>query len=166
MIFVCNLAEMPLHAASLRPSHLVSLNNPDELPQTPRGLPAEHHLRLGMHDISAPQAHLVAPDHEQIAALLTFLKAWPGQSPLLLHCYAGVSRSMAAALLALHFHHFTDFAQAVHWLRHTAPHANPNPRIVGIADELLGAGGALIEATQTMGECRPLEVGPLVRVAP
>jgi predicted protein tyrosine phosphatase len=166
MIYVCNLVEMPLHVAALRPSHLVSLNNPDELPQTPGGLSPDNHLRLGMHDISAPQIALVAPDREQVAALLAFLKAWPGQAPLLLHCYAGISRSMAAALLALHFHHFADFTRAARWLRRSAAHANPNRRIVQIADELLGARGALIDAAQAMGDCEPLEVGPLVRVAP
>lgn len=166
MIYVCSLAEMPLQVALLRPSHLVSLNNPDELPQTPRGIPAGHHLRLAMHDISEPRDGLVAPDYAQVATLVAFLEAWPGQFPLLLHCYAGISRSMAAALLALYFHHFDDFAQAAHWLRRAAPHANPNRRIVQIADELLGAHGALLEAVRRMGDSRPIGVGPLVRVAP
>jgi predicted protein tyrosine phosphatase len=166
MIYVCSLAEMPVHFAALRPSHLVSLNNPDELPETPNGLKPDSHLRLAMHDIAAPQPSLVAPDRDHVESLITFLQAWPGESPLLVHCYAGVSRSMAAALLALQFHHFNDVEEAALWLRRAAPHANPNRRILQIADEVLRGGGALLRAAERMGDHQPLEIGPLVRVSP
>lgn len=166
MIYVCNLEEMPRHAESLRPSHLVSLNNPDELPQTPPGVRPSRHLRIAMHDITDPVDDHIHPEVEHVEALVAFLQGWSREGPLLIHCYAGVSRSMAAALIALRLHVFDDPASAARRLRAAAPHARPNRRIIELADPLLGAGGRLVAGLADMGDALPVIQGPLVRVSP
>jgi predicted protein tyrosine phosphatase len=93
MIHVCCLAEMPEHVERLRPSHLVSLVNPDEMPLTPAGIMAERHLRVAVHDICEPLAGCIHPDASHIALLVDFLLEWAHEEgSLLIHCYAGVSR--------------------------------------------------------------------------
>jgi predicted protein tyrosine phosphatase len=76
MIHVCCLAEMPAHVARLRPSHLVSLVNPEEMPDTPAEMPSERHLRLAVHDICEPLPGCVHPEPEHLEILIAFLERW------------------------------------------------------------------------------------------
>lgn len=166
MLYVCSLHEMATCAERLRPSHLVSLNNPDELPRTPPCVEPGRHLRLAMHDVTEATAGCVLPEAEQVQALLHFVADWDGGAPLLIHCYAGVSRSMAAALITLHQRYYRDERSAAAALRAAAPHACPNRRLVALGDGLLGCEGRLLAARDAMGDPRPLERGPLVRITP
>jgi predicted protein tyrosine phosphatase len=94
------------------------------------------------------------------------LQSWPGDEPLLVHCYAGVSRSMAAALIALSLEDDRREMEAARILRAAAPHAHPNARIVALADRLLGRQGRLVAANQAMGPATPVVEGPLVELPP
>ena len=92
-----------------------------------------------------------------------FLRRWkPEAGPVLIHCYAGVSRSMATALIGLVLKAPVREAEAALALRAAAPHAQPNRRMVAIADEILGCGGRLVAARETMGYAPAVERGPLV----
>jgi predicted protein tyrosine phosphatase len=68
------------------------------------------------------------------------------------HCYAGISRSTASAfasVCALNPHRDEEsIAQA---LRRASPTATPNIRIVSLADQLLGRGGRMVAAIETIG---------------
>jgi predicted protein tyrosine phosphatase len=102
MIYVCSLLEMPGHVEALGPSHLVSLVAPVEQPPTPAGIVAERHLRVEVHDISQPLDGHILPERQHVARVIDFVRAWPADDgPLLVHCVAGISRSMAAALIGL-----------------------------------------------------------------
>src|SRR5690348_16368542 len=79
------------------PSHLVSLLSPEHMIATPPGFPAAMHLKLGINDIVDPQEGIAPPAREHIDALLTFARGWDARQPLLIHCWAGISRSMASA---------------------------------------------------------------------
>jgi predicted protein tyrosine phosphatase len=162
MIYVCSLAEMPFHVARLRPTHLVSLVNPEELPRTPDGLLPDRHLKVGVHDICDPIEGCIHPSAEHVALVVDFLQAWAHEEgPLLIHCYAGISRSMATALAGLVAKAPGREAEAAAAMRAAAPHAQPNRLMVALADQYLGCDGRLVAARDAMGYALPGERGPL-----
>lgn len=162
MIYVCNLAEMPGYVEKLGPSHLVSLVTSEEQPPTPAGLLVERHLRLEIHDISEPMDGCVMPQAEHVEQLVAFLRAWGhDDAPLLIHCVAGISRSMAAALIALVVKAGGNEMEAARRIREAAPHAWPNRRMVALADEILGCEGRLVAAREAMGPADFMTTGPI-----
>jgi predicted protein tyrosine phosphatase len=165
VIYVCNLHEMPTHVGTVRPSHLVSLVTSAEQPPTPEGILVERHLRLEIDDISEPMLGGVLPERHHVERLIGFLHVWEhDDAPLLIHCVAGISRSMASALIGLVLKADGREAEAARHLRAAAPHAQPNRRIVALADQILGLDGRLIAAREAMGPADILFHGPLVRV--
>jgi len=134
------------------PSHLVSLLSPEHMIDTPAGFPAGRHLRLGVNDIVDPAAGTAPPARHHIEALLEFSRGWDARQPLLIHCWAGISRSMASAFAILCDRlgpgHELEIARA---MRRRAPHAQPNRLLVRHADDALGRGGAMIAALGGMG---------------
>ena len=99
MLYVCSLREMPTHARTLQPHGLISLVTPAEQPPTPPCVPAERHLRVDIDDICVPCAGAILPSEEHIRSILDGITPWPAGQPILIHCVAGVSRSMATALI-------------------------------------------------------------------
>jgi predicted protein tyrosine phosphatase len=163
MIYVCNLLEMAEHAEALRVSHLVSLVAPGEQPATPACIASGRHHRVGVHDISEPLDGHILPMAEHVAGLIEFVRAWRSdEAPLLIHCVAGISRSMAAALITLVVKAPGRELEAARQVRSAAPHAYPNRRMIELADELLGCEGRLVAARATMGPADLLPFGPLV----
>lgn len=156
---------MPRHARDLRPGRLVSLLPPHEQPTTPARIPPSHHHRVEIDDITEALPDHVLPEREHVGALIDFLLDWRDSRPLLVHCMAGISRSMAAALIAIAAHSPGRELQAARTMRSLAPHAHPNRRMIALADELLGCGGRLVEAREAMGPSQPLAVAPLVRLS-
>jgi predicted protein tyrosine phosphatase len=164
-IYVCNLIEMPGHAQALGVSHLVSLVAPVEQPPTPAVIAAERHHRVGIHDISEPLDGHILPSEAHIEGLIGFVRAWPERdAPILIHCVAGISRSMAAALITLAIKAPGRELEAARHVRNAAPHAWPNQRMIAVADRLLGCGGRLVAARQAMGPADLLPLAPLVRL--
>jgi predicted protein tyrosine phosphatase len=163
MIYVCNLMEMAGHAEALQASHLVSLVSPDEQPATPACITIERHHRVGIHDISEPLDGHILPAQEHVEALIEFVRVWrPEEAPLLIHCVAGISRSMAAALITLVVKAPGRELDAARHVRGAAAHAYPNRRMIALADELLGCEGRLIQAREAMGPPNLLPFAPLV----
>ena len=165
MIYVCNLEEMPRHSAALKPSHLVSVVGRDYQPSTPPGLDSHRHLRMACDDIFDPLPGYVLPEAEHVEALIEFARTWNRAAPMLIHCQAGVSRSMAAALTVNVLHTSQDEKSVAMRLRTVAPHARPNPRIIKLADHLLDRSGRLVAAVQSMGYAQPIVTGNLVELA-
>ena len=165
MIYVCNLREMPGHADALRPSHLISLVEPQEQPPTPGAIGPGRHLRVEIDDISEPAPGQILPEREHVARVIDFVGDWSGEAPLLIHCVAGISRSMAAAMITLSLKTSGQEAAAGEQIRQAAPHAHPNRRMVALADHLLDCGGRLVAAREAMGPGVPLMAGPLVRLS-
>jgi len=163
VLYVCSLIEMPDHVRTLRPDHVVSLLPAAEQPPTPEGLPRERHHRVEIDDVTEARAGSVLPDARHLAALIDYLRACDGKT-VLFHCMAGISRSTAAALVALALDVAGREAEACARLRALAPHAHPNRRMIALADELLGLGGRLVEAREAMGPAVPLVSAPLVRI--
>ena len=134
------------------PSHLVSLLSPEHMIETPPGFPAARHLRLGVNDIVDPAAGTAPPNRKHIDALLEFSRDWDARQPLLIHCWAGISRSMASAFAILCDRlgpgHEIEIARA---MRRRAPHAQPNRLLISHADDALGRRGAMLAALSQMG---------------
>ncbi len=156
MIVVAPLHELEEALARWRPSHVVSLASPGA---DPIFLPGDvARLRLTFHDIVEPRAGLDMATVNDIDALLRFGQEWPARHPLLLHCWAGVSRSPAAAyVIACARNPKLDEGQLAERLRGASPFATPNRHIVALADRALGRGGAMEAAVASIG--RGAEVG-------
>jgi len=142
------------------PSHLISLLSPEHMIATPAGFPAAMHLRLGVNDIVDPAAGTDPPGRQHIDALLDFSRNWDTGQPLLIHCWAGISRSMASAFTILCDRlgpgRETEIAHA---MRQRAPHAQPNRLLVRHADDALGRQGKMIAAVNAMGPPLLVEEG-------
>ena len=135
-----------------RPSHIVSLLSPSHMIPTPEGFDARRHLQLGLDDVSDPRAADFPPGREHIDRLLAFSREWDMQAPFLIHCWAGISRSMASAFTILCDRLGPDREIEIALaMRRRAPHAQPNALLVRHADEALGRSGRMVAALEAMG---------------
>ncbi|TPW33435.1 protein tyrosine phosphatase [Martelella alba] len=120
---------------------------------------AENHLVLHMNDIAFKgTGDLIAPDAHHVDKIIAFARAWDRNTPLLIHCWMGVSRSPAAALIAaLAIDPALDDSTLAMALRAASPSATPNQRLIEIADLRLSRGNRLTDAVRAMGrgaDCR------------
>lgn len=160
-LVVCPLSQVG-DAWALRPSHVLSLLSPDAKAPPRPGVPAPHRLALRFNDITQPMDGLTPPDRDSIQALIDFGRSWPGQAPLLIHCWAGISRSTAAAYIIVceHGARGQERNQALA-LRRASPQASPNALMVAIADEILGRSGHMIRAISEIGRGAEASEGQL-----
>jgi predicted protein tyrosine phosphatase len=164
VIYVCGLDALEEHARRLRPEHVVSLVAPEEQPPTPDGVSPDRHLRIEIHDISQPMPGYILPEEDHVATLIDLFRERRTGSAILIHCLAGISRSTAAALIALAVEHEGLEKEAALRLRAAAPHADPNRRMIALADMLLGRDGRLIAAREGMGPAGSFPMETLFRV--
>ena len=148
-----------------RPSHMMTLLSPEHMIETPAGIEAAQHLRLGVNDVSEVEAAEVPPSAHHVAEIVAFGRSWPAEAPLLVHCWAGISRSTAAAYIVLcdRFGPGTEIeiAQA---LRVRAPHAYPNSLMVSLADLALGREGRMIRAVNMIGRGKIVAEGECIEL--
>ena len=97
MIYVCSMAKVADTVASSGAGRLVTLLSKDTPFERPASIAAGNHLLLSMHDILEDQAEMVAPAQVHVETLLEFVRSWDRRKPILIHCFAGISRSTAAA---------------------------------------------------------------------
>ena len=119
----------------------------------PAVIAAERHLKIGVNDITfAGTGNLIAPQERHVQEVIDFARSWDQNAPLLIHCWMGVSRSPAAALIASLAVAPDDDEQALAFrLRTASPYATPNSRLIEIGDSLLGRGGRLVAAVKAIG---------------
>ena len=101
LIHVCGLPAVPDLVLSSRARHLVTCLGDGGLEQTPLGIMDGRHLKLVMHDIDELRDGYTPPSEAHVADLLDFVGKWDRTAPMIIHCYAGISRSTAAAFIAL-----------------------------------------------------------------
>lgn len=151
-LIVSSLADMPTIVRVARPSHLISLLDPDSMIETPQGLTAERHLKVGVNDIWEPAEGLVCPTAETVEQILAFGRGWLPIDPMLVHCWAGISRSSAAAyILACERAPEVSEHRIAERLRQASSAATPNPLMVELADDMLGRGGRMVDAVRAIG---------------
>ncbi|SCW29310.1 Predicted protein tyrosine phosphatase [Rhizobium mongolense subsp. loessense] len=132
---------------------MISLMAKEQAFHRPGVIAADRHLLLYMNDIAFKgTGNLVAPEEAHVRQLIDFAAAWDQRSPLLIHCWMGVSRSPAAALIAaLSLAPDQDEMALAKRLRSASPYATPNARIVEIGDVLLQRKGRLVDAVRAIG---------------
>ncbi|MCB1447926.1 MAG: tyrosine phosphatase family protein [Rhizobiaceae bacterium] len=111
------------------------------------------HLAIAVNDIAfAGRDGLVAPQEAHVAAIVDFARGWDRSAPLLVHCWMGVSRSPAAALIAaLATDAGLDDDALARALRRASPQASPNSRLIEIGDAALCRSGRLVAAVKAIG---------------
>jgi predicted protein tyrosine phosphatase len=152
MIHVCSLSRLHRTVEETGARHIVTLLKDTDLVQRPDHVAADDHLILGVDDITMPLDGYVAPADEHVTRLLAFVRGWNRAAPLVVHCYAGISRSTAGAFVtACALNPGRDELTIARELRRASPTATPNRRIVSLADRLLGRSGRMIAAIETIG---------------
>ncbi|WP_428699872.1 tyrosine phosphatase family protein [Stappia sp.] len=152
MITVCSLARLSETVERTGARRLVTLISAGTEVRRPQSIAAGDHLFLAFNDITAPAEGLTPPGEIHVRQLLDFVGAWDRAQPMVIHCFAGISRSTAAAYISAcalspHASEVT-LAKA---LRTASPSATPNARLVALADTLLGREGRMTAAVKAIG---------------
>lgn len=157
-IHVCPLSKVPETVRTTGARSLVTLIDSGTPVNRPPEIPPASHLIVTLSDITVQtEGHLLA-DETHIEKLLAFVRGWDQAAPMLMHCWAGVSRSTAAAFIAacaLRPHR--DEAAIAREVRAKSPTATPNPRLVALADAMLRRNGRMVAAIEKIGrgaDCR------------
>ena len=165
MIHVCSLAALPGTVKATGASHVLTVMANVAQVQRPESVLPANHLKVQMDDIIEAMDGFVAPSDSHIEQVLNFVRGWDRSSPLVVHCYAGISRSTAsafAAACALNPHR--DETSIARQIRAASPIASPNRLIVSLADKALGRDRRMLRALDEMGpgsmmvEGRPFRV--------
>lgn len=151
-LHVSPLSRLDETVTAVRARHLVTLINVGTTVVPPAGIAPDRHLFLGMSDINqALDGHVLA-GQEHMARLLAFLRDWDRTEPMVIHCWAGISRSTAAAYIAAcMLGPDRDEEEVAGALRAAAPSATPNARLVALADAALARRGRMIRAIERIG---------------
>jgi predicted protein tyrosine phosphatase len=152
MIHVCSLAALPETVLRTGASHVLTvMGNVDQVTR-PASIKPANHMKVAMDDIIGPMDGYVTPSEQHVEQVLNFVRRWDRAAPLVVHCYAGVSRSTAsafAAACALNPHR--DEMEIARKIRAASPIANPNRLIVTLADKALGRQGRMVRALDEIG---------------
>ena len=151
-IHVCPLTRVEETVTASGASRLVTLLSADTAFERPACIGQDDHLFLRMNDIAEMQAGLVVPGLAHVERLIAFAHGWDRRRPLAVNCFAGISRSTAAAyIVAAALVPERDEAELAWTLRRLSPSATPNPALVRHADALLGRQGRMVSAIAAIG---------------
>jgi predicted protein tyrosine phosphatase len=151
-IHVCSLQRMYATVRETGAGDVVTVIKATTRVPTPEQIAAERHLVLNFSDITEPREGEVMAGERDVAALLDFVTRWDRARPLVIHCYAGVSRSTASAFIAACA--LRPDRSETEWaglLRGFSPTASPNRHLVTLGDRLLGREGRMITAIEAIG---------------
>lgn len=151
-IWISSLELAPGLARRHRPALIVSLLSPyDDFPVF-EGHADERHLRVPIHDIVDDIGDWRAPATTDAERVIRFVEGWDRSAPMLIHCWAGISRSTASAFITACVHNpSADEEEIALAIREASPTASPNARLVAHADALLGRGGRMSRAVAAIG---------------
>ena len=165
MIHVCSLAALPDTVKATGASHVLTVMANVHQVQRPESVLPDNHLKVQMDDITEHMDGFIAPNDSHVLQVLDFVRRWDRNASLVVHCYAGISRSTASAFAAacmLNPHR--DEISIARQIRAASPIASPNRLIVSLADKALGREGRMLRALDEMGpgsmmvEGRPFRV--------
>jgi len=165
MIHVCSLADLHPTVKMTGASHILTVMGKVDQVQRPPSVLEGNHLKVSMDDITEPIDGFVAPCDAHIGQVLDFVRGWDRSAPLVVHCYAGISRSTASAFAAacmLNPHR--DEASIARQIRAASPIASPNRLIVTLADKALQRDGRMLRALDEMGPGNMTVVGQPFRI--
>ena len=151
-IHVSSLARLHETGTRTNASHVVTLINAATVVERPAVITPDRHLFIGVSDITAPIDGHIMPSEAHVHILLDFVQQWDRMHPIVIHCWAGISRSTAAAFItacALFPHQ--DELRIARRLRQASASATPNPVLVSAADQILKRQGRMVSAIQSIG---------------
>ena len=159
-LHVCSLDRIGEAVEETGARTLVTLLSKGTLVTRPPAIRPERHLFIAMSDIVDPIDGHILPAERHVNALLQFVGDWDRAEPLLIHCFAGVSRSTAAAFItACALSPTRDESEIAHAIRAASPTATPNSRLVAVADAILSRSGRMIDAVTAIGRGETCETG-------
>ena len=165
MIHVCSLADLHATVKDTGASHVLTVMANVAQVVRPEQVAEANHLRVQMDDILEPTEGFVAPNSSHIAQVLDFIRGWDRNAPLVVHCYAGISRSTASAFAAACLlNPGRDERTIARQIRAASPIAQPNRLLVTLADQALGRNGRMVRALDEMGPGSMTVVGRPFRV--
>lgn len=152
MIYVCSKTKVAETISAVGASRLVTLLTHRADFQRPDSIVPANHLFLEMNDVLAEQPGMIVPARRHVEELISFVEEWDRTSPLVINCFAGISRSTAAAYISVAalspIRCEEELAQT---LRRSSPSATPNLRLIRHADEILGRNGRMVAAIEAIG---------------
>ena len=151
-LHVCSLAKLEETVEKTGARHIVTLLSEGTPIRRPQSVVPERHLQLITSDITAPLKGHILPSMDHIEALINFVRHWDRTDPLVIHCWAGISRSTAAAFItASVLNPELDEEHLATRLRAASPSATPNSRLIALADQHLDRHGRMVSAIDAIG---------------
>lgn len=151
-LHVCSLARIGETVTRTGARSLMTLISPGTPVVRPVEILPHRHRYIAVSDIIEPLPGQVLPDRPHLDDLLDFVSEWDRLEPMVIHCYAGVSRSTAAAFIAAcALNPGRDELEVARAIRAASPTATPNARLVALADLHLGRGGRMLAAIAEIG---------------
>ena len=156
MIIVCSLSDVKTVCESINPTHLISSIDPGYEPQTPKGV--KKHLKLGFDDIieindsnsifrdNKDKIKQVLPSLNHTNSIIDFVNSWNNTKPIVIHCWCGVSRSMAIATYLMCKANLSNIDKNIRYIRFVSPHANPNKLMIKFFENSLKVENQIAEA--------------------
>ena len=147
MIIVCSLHDLLSVCDSVKPKYLISVIDPGYEPKTPKNV--NKHLKLGFDDIikvnkdnhifrlNTNEIPQLPPNNNHIHKIVKFTKDYNKLDDIVIHCWCGVSRSMATATYLLCKFEKYNIDRNVRYIRSIAPHANPNKLMIKLFEDSL-----------------------------
>ena len=167
MIHVCSLAHLHPIVERTGASHVITVMGNLAKVRRPASIAEDNHLKISMDDITAPIEGMTAPGEAHVARIIAFAREWNRAAPLVVHCFAGISRSTASAFVAAcALNPRRREMEIARDLRAASSSASPNRLIVTHADRLLGREGRMIAAIDAIGmgydaiEGKPFMIDP------
>jgi predicted protein tyrosine phosphatase len=160
MIHVCSLSRLYSTVDATGARHIVTMLRLTDRVERPQQITPENHLVLALDDITSPADGYIAPGEDHVQRLIAFAGKWDRSAPMVMHCFAGISRSTAGAFVAACALSPQRDEQQIAWdIRRASRTATPNPRIVALGDQLLKRGGRMVRAIETIGPGHIAEEG-------
>ena len=156
MIIVCSLNDLNIVCNSLKPENLISVIDPGYEPDTPSSV--KNHLKLGFDDIlearrdnhifrnNVDEIPQIPPNQDHVKSIVNFTDDWSSKDVTVIHCWCGVSRSMATLTYLLCRGDSTNIDRNIRYIRSIAPHANPNKLLIELFERSLSLKSEISEA--------------------
>jgi predicted protein tyrosine phosphatase len=151
-IVVCPLGSVQSLVHEHRAGSVLSLLGPESPHRIFDGIDADRHLKLTFHDIIEEAPDFIHPTPEHVEQVIRFVGGWDRKLPLIIHCFAGISRSTAAAYTAMCLLKPEAGEAELAWrLREASAIATPNRLMISHADTQLGRKGRMSDAIAAIG---------------
>jgi predicted protein tyrosine phosphatase len=158
-IYVSSLEAAHHSVVAYQPHSIISFVDSDTQRPYFLNYDTDRHLVLNFNDINVSSYDVTHEQRLNLARFINFLTQHDMRYPLLIHCTLGISRSTAAAYIALNLHKKNLELEIAQYLRSKIPYALPNMTMISIADIILGREGRMIAAIEFLSTPNMKEAG-------